>query len=542
MSTRLTAADDVLKTHFLALRDLRDIATLLQVRPQLLGYYLHRKDNYKRFQIAKRCGGTRDIFVPVSPIKIIQSKLNQVLTAVYGGRSVVHGFARGKSIVSNARRHLNSSWVLNFDLRDFFPSLHFGRIKGLFESKPYSLPESVAVTLAQICCHDGFLPAGAPTSPIVSNLVCGRFDAALKRLASDHGCRYSRYADDITFSLSHGNFPPQIVYRDSTTSRWILGDPLNAVVSGNGFRINESKTRVLPRGYRQEVTGLVVNHRINVKRRFIRRVRAMLHAAEKWGVERAESAFRSEFDSKQRFKSSPSFLHVLRGRIEFVGSVRGRDDGIYLSFIKRYCKLDPKSRTRRVILSARAQHEVIERAIWVLEHEDGTQGTAFAAENFGFITAAHALKAGTLASCPALAVRDLDFDEVARDKDVDVARFEVRGHPGIQLRLGTSAGLKVRDPIRVFGFPLYRVGNRAQMVEAAIAGTAVWHGVPHFIVDCPIVRGSSGGPILDLDNKIVGIAVHGQGIPWQTHEDDELSRFVPIDFALKYLKAAVAVP
>jgi RNA-directed DNA polymerase len=97
----------------------------------------------------------------------------------------VHGFVRQKSIVTNAGKHLDRDTLLNFDLEDFFPTLHFGRVKGLYEGRPYFLPEQVAVTLAQICCHNGVLPIGAPTSPIVSNMVCAQMDSQQKRLASN---------------------------------------------------------------------------------------------------------------------------------------------------------------------------------------------------------------------------------------------------------------------------------------------------------------------------------------------------------------------
>jgi RNA-directed DNA polymerase len=148
------------------------------------------------FRLRKRTGGYRVISRPNGPLIIIQRKLNQVLRAAYSARSPVHGFVRHKSIVTNARRHLQKRLVLNFDLENFFPSIHFGRVKGLFQGKGYMLPEQVATTLAQICCDKGVLPIGAPTSPVLSNMVCAQMDSRLKRLAMGSGCTYTRYADD----------------------------------------------------------------------------------------------------------------------------------------------------------------------------------------------------------------------------------------------------------------------------------------------------------------------------------------------------------
>jgi len=536
MSTRLSADDATLASTFLRLRTFNDVAVLLDVNPKTLRFYLHKANNYKAFTLRKRCGGFRAISSPVSPLRIIQRKLNQVLHAVYRGRSPVHGFVRGKSIVTNAGRHLNRGLLLNFDLEAFFPSIHFGRVKGLFEGKPYLLPERVAITLAQICSYNKTLPIGAPTSPIVANMICAQMDSQLKRLAIDCGCTYTRYADDITFSTVHGRFAPLVVYRDPTSRKWIIADEIQRIVASNGFTINPSKTRVLPRGYRQEVTGLIVGDRVNVKRKFIRQVRAMLHAAERWGVLAASQHFHSKFDRKQRLGSRRSdFLRVLRGKLEFIGAVRGRDDIIYLRLMDRFLPLDAKARMRKVIASSVASDEVL-RAIWLLDEINGpTQGTAFAAKGLDLCTAAHVLKPGTQASCPALLLRGLDL-HVVRDNDhVDVARVSVNTRIPVQLSLGDSKSLKIGDTVRILGFPLHRAGSSVHIQQGRITAFSPWHGVPHFIVDCPIVRGNSGGPVLNGQNQVIGVAVKGQGLPKKFGDDDELSRFVPIDFALGFL-------
>jgi RNA-directed DNA polymerase len=535
MSVKLHEEDSVLATTFGLLRTSRDVASLLEVTSQTLVYYLHKKTNYKVFQLRKRSGGTRIIATPVTALKIIQRKLNQVLHSVYKGRSPVHGFVRGKSIVTNAQRHTDRDMILNFDIEEFFPSIHFGRVKGLFEGKPYSLPEPASITLAQICCHSGALPIGAPTSPTVANMICAQMDSQLKALAQNFGCTYTRYADDITFSVRRGRFPPMLTYRDPNTSHWILGDEIIKVVSANGFKINASKTRVLRRGSRQEVTGLVVGHRVNVKRTYIRRVRAMLHACERFGVPAASHHFQTKYDRKQRLAPA-NFARVLRGKIEFIGAVRGRDDLIYLAMMSRYLKLDSGARMKPVEVSENAQRDVIERAIWLLEEKDGPmQGTGFAVKNIGVITAAHVLAGCTEASCPALKIRGVKAFRVVSEDHVDVANLKLSIEPPVQLKIAVVNELRKGDSIRVLGFPLHRDGSSVQIQYGHVTGESVWHGVPHFVVDCPIVSGNSGGPVLNERNEVVGIAVKGQGIPKRFTNDDELSRFVPIDFALRYL-------
>jgi hypothetical protein len=425
--------------------------------------------------------------------------------------------------------------VLNFDLENFFPSINFGRVLGLFESKPYFVPHSAAVALAKICCHDGALPIGAPTSPIVANMICAQMDSQLKSLARECGSRYTRYADDISISTHFDRFHPDIALKDSSTKKWAIGDGVVKAVTTNGFKINPLKTRVLPRGYRQEVTGLIVGEKVNVKRRFVRQIRAMLHAAERFGVGAASAEFHAKYDHKQRLKKRPDFLRVLRGKIEFLGAVRGRDDIIYLRLADRYLTLEPRAKFRPVIAGPNAQMKVLERAVWLMEEPNGLQGTGFAAEGLDLLTAFHVLTAKTEASCAPVSPVKLPVTITRKHDHVDVARVTIPLRIPVQLRVGDSSKLQVGDTLRVLGFPLHRDGGSVHVNQGRITATSPWHAVPHFIVDCPIVRGNSGGPVLNERNEVVGIAVKGQGIPKVFRNDDELSRFVPIDFALKYL-------
>jgi RNA-directed DNA polymerase len=313
------------------------------------------------------------------------------------------------------------------------------------------------------------------------------------------------------------------------------------VVSGNGFNINESKTRVLPRGFRQEVTGLVVGERLNVKRSFVRQVRSMLHAAKVWGIAEAEREFYSKYNRKERF-SNPDFLKVVRGKIEFVGSVRGRDDVIYVQLLERLVKLDPSAHVSAVVVTANTSTEVMQRAVWLLEERGGgIQGTAFAAKDHDLVTAAHVLVSTTEATCVPLSITQRAITVIKKEDHVDVGRLTLGVQLPVQFRFGKSEGLRVGDPVKVLGFPLHRDGSSVNIEEGRITALSRWHGVPHCVVDCAIVRGNSGGPVLNDRNEVIGIAVKGQGVPKRFANDDEQSRFVPIDFALPYLTAASSI-
>ena len=281
------------------------------------------------------------ILAPKTPLKIIQQKLNQVLKSVYQPKPSTHGFVAEKSIVTNAKQHLRQRYVLNLDLKDFFPSINFGRVRGLLRSPPYGCTDKVATVLAQICCYENQLPQGAPTSPIISNMICAKLDSQLQRLARKYQCIYTRYADDMTFSTSRSRFPPHLIWFSKEAEKSILGDELKNTIEENGFLINESKVRLQSRYKRQEVTGITVNEKLNINRKYIRQIRAVLHAWEKYGLENTEAEFWRK-DKKHRFqRNSDSFRKIIRGKIDFVGTVRGTDDQIYLNFLTCLKKLAP---------------------------------------------------------------------------------------------------------------------------------------------------------------------------------------------------------
>ncbi len=347
MSLRLSASGDELVKQFFSLRTRQDVAQLLDIDDSRLVYHLYivpPSKRYTAFDIPKKPGGVRKISAPATALKIIQRKLNQVLQHVYEPKAPVHGFICGRSIVTNAKMHRKQKrkYVFNVDLKDFFPSINFGRVRGMFMAIPYELPPPVATVLAQICCFNNELPQGAPTSPIVSNMICAKMDSQLRRLAQRHRCVYTRYADDITFSTSVPRFPDALA--DTTSAGQVeVGGELRRIIEENGFEINRDKVRLRTIYRRQEVTGLTVNEFPNVRRKYVRQIRAMLHAWEKFGLEAAEAEFLNHYDKKHRApqKGPPSFKHVVKGKIEFLGMVRGKDDHVYLQFRDQLRKLAP---------------------------------------------------------------------------------------------------------------------------------------------------------------------------------------------------------
>lgn len=346
MSEGLPKPSQEIRDEFLKLQKRDDIAKLLGVTTKQLNFHLYvlpAKKRYKVFSVLKKSGGTRQISAPASPIKLIQRNLKDVLETVYKPKPATHGFVRDRSIVTNARLHKKRRYVLNIDLNNYFPTIHFGRVRGMFMGNPYYLNDEVATILAQICCHDRVLPQGAPTSPIISNMICARLDAKLQQLAKEHLCTYSRYADDITFSTNRSRFPVALA-RLSEIGQVEIGNELSLVIEENGFQINSKKTRLQVKQQRQEVTGLTVNKYPNVERRYVKQIRAMLHAWKKYGIESTAQNY-YENHAGEKYSSPqvhrPPFQKVVFGKINFVGMVKGKNNPVYLGLLREFIHLAP---------------------------------------------------------------------------------------------------------------------------------------------------------------------------------------------------------
>ncbi len=340
---------DELRQEFLSLKTARDIASLLEVSYDRLVYHLYKVPEnlqYKEFSISKKSGNPRIISAPSTPLKILQRKLSQVLYSVYEPKAAVHGFLPNRSILTNAKQHSRKRFVLNIDLKDFFNAIHFGRVRGIFIAPPYNRSKEVATVLAKICCYSGRLPQGAPTSPIVSNMVCARMDSQLRLLAKEFRCTYTRYADDITFSTTLPNFPKEMA--DITTEEdrpgIISGERLVSVIQSNGFEINERKVRLQHKSQHQEVTGLTVNQFPNVNRDYVRNISSMLHAWDKFGLDSIEQKYVEKRSKSLETleKEFPPFREVLRGKINFLGMVRGKDNETYRTYMKWYRELSSR--------------------------------------------------------------------------------------------------------------------------------------------------------------------------------------------------------
>lgn len=265
-----------------------DLAILLDIKPSILSYVLFVESDankYQEFKIPKKTGGERLIKAPNDRLKKIQRALSDLLLSCIDeinkekdiSSTLSHGFVKERSIITNAEMHKKSKNILNIDLDNFFDSFNFGRIRGFFiKNNNFLLDPNVATAVAQIACHNNSLPQGSPCSPVITNLITHSLDISLAKLAKKNSCRYTRYADDITFSTRKNSFPVEIMAK--LDGAYKASKRLDKEISRAGFSINEKKTRIQYKDSRQDVTGLVVNEKVGIKKEYRRTVKAMCNS------------------------------------------------------------------------------------------------------------------------------------------------------------------------------------------------------------------------------------------------------------------------
>ena len=256
--------------------------------------------HYTRFEIPKRSGGMRAIWAPLPTLKQAQHWILHEILERLVVHGAAHGFLSGRSIATNAAEHSNSQLLVKLDIENFFPSISWKRVKGVFRKAGY--PEQIATLLALLCTEapreivqdngktyyvaltERCLPQGAPTSPALTNALCLRLDRRITGFADKAGWRYTRYADDLTFSFAADNSQEADISRLLGTVKRILGE--------EGFNVNVKKTHVIRQHQAQQVTGLIVNgtQAPRVSRNLKRQMRAALHNLQQGkGLKEGES-------------------------------------------------------------------------------------------------------------------------------------------------------------------------------------------------------------------------------------------------------------
>ena len=312
-----------------------------KIELKTLTYYKNVKlsggKRYTQFTIKKKSGKDRTIQAPAKGLKLIQQCLNEIFQTYYEPNTHACGFIPERNIADGARQHVNMPYVLNIDLKDFFDTITFPRVKKVLSYPPFNLSserEQLGYIITSLCCNskevtaidaDGkeikesrnCLPQGAPTSPILTNIVCRSLDRHLAGLAHRYHAHYTRYADDITFSCHYNIFKCDSEF---------IKEMHRIIEDEQHLTINGDKTRLQTPRQRQEVTGLIVNRKMNVPKHYVKQIRLWLHYWEVFGLELAQQYFIEQYiKHHENFKNS-QYAHienVLAGKLDYMHMVVG---------------------------------------------------------------------------------------------------------------------------------------------------------------------------------------------------------------------------
>lgn len=518
---------------FTELRDNAQLAAKINMDYSYFTYLVYVKtdeQNYTSYFLPKKRGGYRKIAAPCNKLRYVQRKIANFIYDEIKIKNCVHGFARGKDIKTNANYHLKRKYILNLDLKDFFDSITVNRVYGVFHGYPFNFSEKLASCIAKIATYQGRLTQGSPLSPIISTLVCRRLDNELSAFATKYGLRYSRYADDITFSSVK---PIKEFFKENVaTGEIVLCEELVDIITRNDFQINGDKIRYQNKKERMEVTGLIINEKLNLVKKYRNKIRAMLHAWKKFGYENAEKEYHCKFSG-----GSKSFKLVIYGKLNFYKNIRGVADHYYQQMAKLFNILSPDIK----LPLKPTPEEIIQKAVWVIENtvnaekndspiELMSQGSCFFLKDIGIVTAAHVLfpltknKQGNLVTDfdktpmtnfyilnPSNPSQRFDVQLVSFDKDRDWAVLSLKKADDLVLNkdyfeLKSSHKFRTGTKITLCGYPSFNLGHQIRKETGEIVTKNTEHAVKKFEISADIRHGNSGGPVLNNKMEVLGWA------------------------------------
>lgn len=287
----------------------------------LVGYnleYLHKVSNssinfYRQFVIPKKSKGElRTILEPLPNLKDIQKWILDNILYQLEPSKYTKAYKKGVSIKDNAKFHRKQKKVLTIDLKNYFGTINFDDVYLFFRKSGYK--NDVAILIAGLCSSVLGLPQGAPTSPMLANLITINLDKRIAAFTQKNNIRYTRYADDLTFS---GDFDEGFIIKK-----------IKEIVISEGFEINNAKTRLREQHQRQEVTGIVVNNNMQASRNYRRKLRQEIYYIKQFGLE-----------SHLEFKGNENpekYVRKLIGKANFIKNINHSDSEVevYLNFLK----------------------------------------------------------------------------------------------------------------------------------------------------------------------------------------------------------------
>lgn len=273
--------------------------------------------NYNEIIIKKKSKGTRFLYEPSRILKNIQKRILKNILEEKRVSNYSCAYLKGKSIIDNSKPHIDKNIVLKLDIKNFFDNINFNMVyEKCFNESLY--PKKLGILLTNLCMYDNKLPQGAPTSGYISNIIMREFDEKIGRYCNENSICYTRYSDDMSFS---GNFDVKKVI-----------DMVSGYLKEMGFSLNYKKIKVITRKTRQQITGIVVNKKLNVKSNYKRSIRQQMYYINKYGLD--------NHLNKINYKGSKvKYLQKLLGKINFVYSITKEEEfALYKNVVTKLLK------------------------------------------------------------------------------------------------------------------------------------------------------------------------------------------------------------
>ena len=280
--------------------------------------HLASNGKYRTFTVAKKDGGERLIETPEFQLKKVLDHINRFLSACYYFQRTppAYGFVvNGKNdrdrrnIVTNARRHLKKTYLLNIDLKNFFHTVSAVMIQDIYLQPPFRFEHELALLLTQLTTHNNRLPMGSPTSPVLSNFACRQFDHTLLHYAKANKCYFTRYADDLSFSSMEAIEETHI-------------EAIKRIVVQYGFTVNDKKIKLYKENDMKEVTGLILTDRVSLPNHFIPELeKEITELAKVVRIQNKHGELYTEWVDNFKLR--------IKGKLNFIAYINGKQDEKY---------------------------------------------------------------------------------------------------------------------------------------------------------------------------------------------------------------------
>lgn len=292
-------------------------------------------------------GKAREVHIPTKQLNAVLRICLSELEKVYFPSDSATAYIKGRGIIKNAQPHVGKRWLLKIDLENFYGSITSNRVKGLLRKLAPDRSQEFYDLLTDIVTFNSALPTGSPTSPIISNIIMTGFDSHMEEISKKYDLSYTRYSDDITLSSNNNVFPLKLAYTtfQSDKKHTFLGPVLDKLIKFHGFKANPRKISLVGQNSRMKVTGLIVNHKLNIPSSEFKKIRAIIRFIDSrknknTAFTEASECYSSMVGWANGNLDEVSFKAWLRGKIYYIRYIKGDFDPKYIKIARKYKSLD----------------------------------------------------------------------------------------------------------------------------------------------------------------------------------------------------------